>query len=424
MTSLLRRTWACLPPALRTSAQRLILRTLAPRPDDPAPQGDGPVTVAGPFRSATGIGEGARLCATALSTLGMAVDAFDLTTAFARIDLDPLPPLPTVPGSGGNVIIHLNAPYMARAMLWMGRRRLEGRRVIGYWAWELPSIPPSWREGFDYVHEVWAPSTFCADAIRPYAACPVRVVPHPVAPPQPSGLTRADFGLPDDRFIVLSMLHLGSGFARKNPLAAIRAFRRAFGQRDDVLLVVKAVADIPLPWAEKALDEAVAGASNIKVIRRVMTKADQASLLACADVVMSLHRSEGFGLALAEAMLLGKPVIATGWSGNMDFMTDGSAALVRAPLVPVDDPQGAYSQRDQVWAEPDEDDAAAWLCRLQADRDEYQRMGAAAMAEAEARLSLPAYAAAIRQCGMPNMVPPLPAVAAVDGLNGPSVAVG
>lgn len=395
----LRRAWRLLPAEYRVRLAGRIVRLMAPRAAPGIGAGvPGAVSVAGLLGSATGIGEGARLCFDALRRLGYPVDGCDLTAALggaARLDgVDGLG-IPAARPGGGTMILHLNAPQTARALMLMGRRLTTGRRVIGYWAWELPAIPPDWLSGFDHVHEVWTPSRFVADAVRPFTTMPVRVVPHPVARPRPSRLSRADLGVPEDAFVVLTMFHLGSGFVRKNPVAAVEAFRRAFGDRTDVCLVVKAVADASLPWAECALEQAVAGAPNIRVLRKVLSAPDQAALIARSDVVLSLHRAEGFGLVLAEAMLLGRPVVATGWSGNLEFMSADSAALVGVRMVPVEDPQGAYVQTDQLWADPDVEEAAEWLRRLAAGHELRDRLGRAAEQEAERRLGLVSYAAAV-----------------------------
>lgn len=395
--ALARRLWLRLPPDLRRLGHKAIIRLLSPRAaaPPPPPQPGAAVTVAGLLGSVNGLGEGARLCAETLERLGYPVDRINLSAAFGQTPLlDPSAPPPLTDGAGGAMIIHLNAPDMPAARLLIGRSRAAGRRVIGYWAWELPRIPPEWRVGFRHVHEVWTPSAFCADAIRACTDRPVRVAPHPVATPSPSARRRADFGLPENAFVVLSMLHFGSGFARKNPLAAVRAFRQAFGDRSDALLAIKLSADAALPWARRELAAAIDGAPNIKIIEETLSRGDQAALLQAADVVLSLHRSEGFGLAPAEAMRLGKPVVATGWSGNLEFMTPDCACLVDYRLIPVVDPQGTYDP-DQYWADPDPADAARRLLQLQENPDFAAALGDAARRHVETRLGDAAYAAAV-----------------------------
>ncbi len=166
---------------------------------------------------------------------------------------------------------------------------------------------------------------------------------------------------------MLNVVHLGSAFARKNPLAAIAAFRRAFGDAKNRVLVIKLLAGGATRWAERALHEAIAGADNIRLVEGMLPEADMMGLTSAADIVISLHRSEGFGLVPAQAMALGKPVIATGWSGNLEFMTKRNSALVDYSLVPVHDPEGTFGGDGQMWADADVDDATQWLRRLASD---------------------------------------------------------
>jgi glycosyltransferase involved in cell wall biosynthesis len=141
-------------------------------------------------------------------------------------------------------------------------------------------------------------------------------------------------------------------------------------------------------------------ASNIRIIDVKLPTEDMAALINCSDVVISLHRSEGFGLVLAEAMLLGKPVVATGWSGNMDFMDSGNAALVDYTLVPAVDEQGVYTMTDQQWAEPDVAQAAAWLRVLKDDAGLRRKIGMVAARDAAEFFKLERYRAALEATGV------------------------
>jgi glycosyltransferase involved in cell wall biosynthesis len=242
------------------------------------------------------------------------------------------------------------------------------------------------------VHDIWALSNFTADAFRRWlpedAPQRVRAVPIPIAvtPPRPAPLDRAAFGLPGDAVVVLVSLNLASSFERKNPLGAIAAFRRAFGDRPDRLLVLKL--GNPGHFAEDfaRVRDAVAGAANIRIETRTFPAADSHALTACADIVLSLHRSEGFGLVPAEAMLLGRPVVATGWSGNMDFMDEDSAALVGYRLMPARDPRGVFEAPGAVWAEPDIAEAAGHLLWLAGDAAARAGLGGQGRARASERL--------------------------------------
>jgi glycosyltransferase involved in cell wall biosynthesis len=198
---------------------------------------------------------------------------------------------------------------------------------------------------------------------------------------------RALLGLPRDALIVLNVFHLGSAFSRKNPIAAVKAFRRAFGDAPDRVLAIKLVDNGSAAGARRELDEAVAGACNIRVIDRMLPQPDMTGLMAASDIVISLHRSEGFGLVPSDAMRLGKPVVATGWSGNLEFMTKDNSALVSYRLVPVSDSDPSFDDGGQSWAEADVDDAAEWLRRLAASAELRQRMGSAARADVTRKLS-------------------------------------
>ena len=216
----------------------------------------------------------------------------------------------------------------------------------------------------------------------------------------PSALDRAAFGLPIDAVITLMSISLASSFERKNPLGAIAAHRAAFGDRMDRVLLLR-VGDphhFPNDFAEL---RAAAARPNIRIDTRTLPAADHYALMAACDIVLSLHRSEGFGLVPAEAMLLGLPVIATDWSGNVDFMDAGCAAMVPARLIPAHDPRGVFMAPGAVWAEPDVAAAAAHLVRLADDPAVRRALGQAGQAAARARLGLEPLAAAVRGLGLP-----------------------
>jgi len=383
----LRRLWQRLPQHTRSQIINRVSRIIAPVPDR-APKGGMPIAIAGLFSTMSGIGEGARLAYDALESAGMAPSAFDISAAFGQKEIEGPARRPIVPGTGGTLVVHHNAPFLPHALWALGRARVRGRRVIGYWAWEFPRIPESWYPSFGYLHEVWVPSELARTAVASGTDLPVHTVPHPLPPPVVTPNMRARLGLPENVLIVLTAFHMGSAFTRKNPLAAITAFRRAFGDATDKLLLVKVIDHGASPIAREALGRAVEGAANIRLLNVMLPPADMSGLMAAVDIVLSLHRSEGFGLVPAEAMQLGKPVVATGWSGNMDFMNAGNSAPVAYTMVPVQDPyDGAFIADGQLWAEADVDDAANWLRRLAADPDLRARMGEAARTDIARQLS-------------------------------------
>lgn len=393
--SALRRLWQRLPQNTRTQLLFDVSRLLAPRPDA-KPRGGFPIGIAGLLSTASGVGEGARLAYASLEAAGLAPTAFDLSPAFGQVELgEGARRRPVTPGAG-SLIVHHNGPYLPHALWALGRARIRGRRIIGYWAWELPRLPDGWQASMRYLHEIWVPSTFTRDAVAAATDKPVHVVRHPLPPTTATPNMRGKFGLPEQAVVVLNVFHLGSAFARKNPLAAVVAFRKAFGERADRVLAIKLI-DNGAAGARRELNAAIAGAGNIRLIEGMLPEADMAGLMAAADIVISLHRSEGFGLVPAQAMALSKPVIATGWSGNLDFMNKNNSALVSYSLIPVRDPEGAFQGDDQKWADANVDEAAEWLRRLAGDADLRARLGAAAAKDVAAQLSPKHFAKAVAE---------------------------
>jgi glycosyltransferase involved in cell wall biosynthesis len=382
--SALRRLWQRLPQNTRAQILFDVSRLLAPLPDS-NPRGGFPLAIAGLFSTASGVGEGARLAYAALEAAGYAPTAFDLSPAFGQTEMGNVERRTFAPGSG-SLIVHHNGPYLPHALWALGRARVRGRRIIGYWAWELPRLPDGWQASLRYLHEIWVPSTFTRDAVAAATDKPVHVVPHPLPSIAATPNMRGKLGLPSDALVVLNVFHLGSAFSRKNPLAAVAAFRKAFGDASDRVLAIKLI-DNGAGGARRELDAAIAGAGNIRLIEGMLPEADMAGLMAAADIVISLHRSEGFGLVPAQAMARGKPVIATSWSGNLDFMNKNNSALVSYSLIPVYDPDRAFDADNQKWADANVDEAADWLRRLAGDAGLRARIGAAAARDLAAQLS-------------------------------------
>ena len=393
----LHRLWRALPQQARRRWLARGAALAAPRPDWPAPPAHQGIAVGGELARASGLGEGARLMLRALREAGVPAWAVEAGVLGADDGLAPRtePPPPGVP-----LVLHVNAPALPLALLRVPRGLMRGRRVVGYWAWELPVVPPGWRVGVPFVHEVWAPSRFTAAALEALVPGRVRVVPHPVAaaPPRPSALGRAAFGLPAGAVVTLTAFNLASSFERKNPLAAITAHRLAFGERPDRQLLIRVGNPHHFPVDFERL-RAAAQAPNITVDTRTLPAADTHALTAACDIVLSLHRSEGFGLGLAEAMLLGRAVVATDWSGNTDFMDAGCAAMVPACLIPARDPRGVFEAPGAVWADPDPAVAAAQLRRLADNAEARQAIGMRARAAAAARLGPEPLLAAVRAFG-------------------------
>ena len=388
--------WRCLPATLRRRALAQTTGWIAPKPSPrirPTPSG---IAIAGELTRASGLGQGARLMATAARTLGLPVWTIDLPplvdgTTEIEATASVLPP-PGVP-----LVIHVNAPLLPLALLRLPVSVSHNRPIIGYWAWEVADVPRDWWPALACVDQIWVPSRFTAAALEHLLPGRVKVVPPPLSlvPPIPSALDRAAFGLPEDAVVVLVSFNLASSFARKNPFAAIAAFRGAFGDRPDRILLLKIGHPEHAPQDFARLVQ-MAQAANIRIETRTMQAADSHALTAAADIVLSLHRGEGFGLVMAEAMLMGKPVIATGWSGNTDFMDSTNAVLAGYRLSPARDDRLVYHG---LWAEPDVAEAAAALRALADDPAKRLALGVRARASALARLDGHALLTALASLG-------------------------
>jgi glycosyltransferase involved in cell wall biosynthesis len=236
----------------------------------------------------------------------------------------------------------------------LGPAAFAGRTNILRPFWELSKVPPRFAESLSRFQEIWAPSEFVRAAFAEAVHVPVLRMPVPVELGEIAPVERSSHGLPDEATLFLFAFDPCSFFVRKNPLAVVEAFRQAFWRRRDaeVGLVIKTLDAGPHTGVLKPLKAAIGDDPRIHLIEGTVSRAEMNGLLAATDVFVSLHRSEGFGFGLAEAMLLGKPVIGTGYSGNTDFVTNETGYLVPYDLVPVG--AGEYpDHHGQVWAEPD-----------------------------------------------------------------------
>ena len=248
-----------------------------------------------------------------------------------------------------------------------------GRYNIGYWAWELSKWPAEFDLALDMVDEVWAISEFVAESIKTKARVPVITMPNAVTVPKlGTGYTKLHYGLPTDSFVFYFSFDAASHLERKNPQAVVRAFNLAFpDSRTSAHLLLKTMnVEVGGPlWEE--LQKEIAGNPHITILANRMSREEVLGLNLACDAFISLHRSEGFGRCVAEAMAYGLPVIVTNYSGTRDFAKEGTACLVDYRLIPV--PKGAYPFCDgQVWADPDIDCAAAHMRQIMND-EPYRR---------------------------------------------------
>ena len=349
---------AGVPPPPPPPASMPLLGTPAPPPalsPPPLPPAPG-VNLVGYLTTESGVGESARLLARAVAAGGLphALIDFEVRHHLRRIEgtLDGL----TDRNPHGVNLIVVNADQVPVFVERRGADFFAGRYNIGYWAWELPEFPAEWADRFAWFDEIWTPSAFTAAALARLAPIPLWPCPAPIVPQPPPMLGRRHFGLPEDRFVFLYVFDFSSVFERKNPLAAVAAFRRAFRHDDRALLVLKASNAATDPRNAARLREACADLP-VRLLDASLTRPEVTALMHAADAYVSLHRAEGSGLTMGEAMSLGKPVIATGYSGNLEFMNDGNSLLVPYRLVEVNGDAGPYPS-GQLWAAPDLDRAA------------------------------------------------------------------
>ena len=370
-------------------------------------------------RGQFGLAEGARLYTRALLAEGYPVSIHDIDIDVPHcmedrsLDAHIRGEMPY-----GTNLIFVNPDCLDQAMASIGHERLGNRYTIACWFWELEKFPDEWLNALNHVDEVMVSTRFIRDVVAKVTNKPVWTVPLPVSQSPDSGLARGDFGLDNDDFVFLNSFDFNSYLARKNPSAAIDAFRLAFADnRPNVKLLIKSSNGHRYPEKLRALLKAAGADKRIIIRDEVIDRSDLGALQRCADAYISLHRAEGFGLGLAECMRLGKPVIATAWSGNMDFMTSDNSCLVDYQLVAVG--EGEYLHHaGQRWAEPSVEHAAKLMRRLLEDPGFAARTGTQAARDIRARLS-PHHAAQmiIRRIESRSQVAALPSMA-VGGSGG------
>jgi glycosyltransferase involved in cell wall biosynthesis len=336
----------------------------APRRMEPAcapdaAEGTFGLNVIGHTRSALSVGESARNAVDAARAAGIdaAVRNLARQPATSKADLRAGRDSTTLPHRFN--LFHVNADQIPWAASTAAPELFRGRYNIGYWHWELAEFPARWASSFTPLHEVWTPSQFCQEAFAQHAPVPVTLIPHAITIRRPDRIGRAHFGLPEGAFVFVLLFDLLSVFERKNPLGVIAAFAKAFGGSPECHLAIKVLNSRSRVFQMRRLREAAAGLP-VTLLEEELSREEVAGLIASSDCLVSLHRSEGFGLTLAEAMALGKPVIATAYSGNMEFTREDTAFLVDYTMKRVGAGCHPYDA-DAEWADPSIEHAAAQM---------------------------------------------------------------
>jgi glycosyltransferase involved in cell wall biosynthesis len=377
----------------------------AARPVSPAhrpTQGtDGPaVRLTGYLGHTLGLGAAARGYAQALGAAGVPVRTVsvplhhlalpaELDAEYGRHGFEDL----VHDGRHGFEIVAVNADELPDFVERLGEDYFEGPR-IGIWGWETNAIPSRWRRAFGLVDEIWVYSKFMAENIGAAAPVPVIALPPPVSPPaEPAAPLR--LGVPEG-FLFLFVFDYLSTIQRKNPVGLIEAFKLAFAPGEGPQLVIKTI-NAPLrPLAEEEVLWAAHGRPDIHLIDRSLSGGELAGLMAACDCYVSLHRSEGFGLTMAETMAIGKPVIGTNYSGNVDFMNADNSYLVDHTIGRVGPDCEIYPPEGE-WAEPSVEHGAELMRSVFGEPEQAVRIGARAREDIARLLSPKATGAAMRR---------------------------
>lgn len=387
-----------LPKGLKDAAKRRVQALMSSRgegaaPSEPAPRERArvPLAVYGYFNAESGLGQAVRREFRALRSAGVpavarpvGADQFENRESF-EFDFDP--------GlhNADIHLIHVNADQTLVSDTWAEPEvYAEGRYRIGFWAWELERFPKAWAAAFDKVDEIWTPSRFVADSVKASTEKPVYAFGHPVpveADLEPKAEARRAFAFPERVPIFLTVFDFNSFTGRKNPDAVLDAFERARCEAPDLRLVLKCHGGVRHDEERRRLFDRARRLPGVHIVDRVLAEAEMKRLYAACDGLISLHRSEGFGLTIAEAMARGMAVIATDYSGSTDFLD--AEVGVPIPYVMTDIPPGAYPHATGLhWAEPDIYAAAQALVLLSSDAELRGQLGEAARARVADQLSL------------------------------------
>jgi glycosyltransferase involved in cell wall biosynthesis len=343
------------------------------------------VELAGFLESAVGAGEAARRYLGALRSVGVPVRPRD-------VELPGRDPARTAFDEGGRFalrttrfnIICLNPeqlmPYRSSHAAPSGHRRT----TVAAWNWEVDILPPGWAEAASEVAEIWACSEFTASFIRAGTGAPVVAMPLPLA----TAIARPPALAPDlpAGFRVLMIFDYLSTIQRKNPIGAIEAYRQAFAPSDGAQLIVKSINGVHRVEAREQVERAAIGRSDIVLMEETISGAARDALVAACDCLLSLHRGEGFGLSLADAMVAGKPVVATAYGGNTEFMRPTNSYLVPYEMTNVG-PGCEHYPPEARWAEPDVSSAAAALREIAGDVGVARERGLTAQADVRTLLA-------------------------------------
>jgi glycosyltransferase involved in cell wall biosynthesis len=356
---------------------------------DPAPG----VNLVGPFDSRSGLGEAARMLARAVEHAGIPFVAISYGDSSHGGSDESIGPSSEAVPYDTNVLC-LQPDQLRSFANEVGVAFFSRRTNIGFWFWESTVFPDYYVPELRLLDRLWVPSQHVRGVMIQATSAPVHVIPIPVVARSVEMSGREELGLPREGFVFLALFDLVSA-RRKNPQAVIDAFRTAFPPGAGAQLVIKTINGHDRePRHLRVLQEAASGRDDITVLDGYVSARERDTMLAACDCFVSLHRAEGLGLPMLEAMCLGKPVIATGFSGNLDFMDDEGSYLVPFRLVPV--PTGEWGHSEgALWAEPSVEVAAARMRQVFDAPDEARLVAEVGRNTVLARYSLERSAVAV-----------------------------
>jgi glycosyltransferase involved in cell wall biosynthesis len=357
----------------------------------------GGVNAIGHLRDESGWGAAARGYVRALRYLDIPIALTDLSDLSSNRSEDATLREFDVDHPHGVNLVCVDAAQHFAILSHVGTELFEGRYNIGAWVWELPRFPERWYDRFAYYDEIWVTTSFVANTLAPISPVPVVCVP-PVLVPNTDGSRddgRRGLRVSSEEFVYLFVFDFHSHMERKNPLALIDAFKMAFTPSEPVRLVIKCVNADSDPTGFTVMSAGAQG-YPIDIHAGYWHSQELRDLMAACDAYVSLHRAEGTGLTITDAMALGKPVIATSWSGNMDFMNVSNSFLVRYELVELQNNVGPY-RAGEVWADPYVEHAAQQMRIAFDNREDAQARGEAARRHIETNYSEAKIAEVVRQ---------------------------
>lgn len=348
------------------------------------PQG---VNIMGPVKAQMGIGQCCRFLVSEFDASGIkyCVQNFNLLgnvqngdTSFDDILTEETP-------YGINLIVMEPTELMFRCTQF-DQNMWNDKYNVGFWSWELEDFPKEWTPAIDLLDEIWTPSEFTSDSIRKVTNKPVHTIPYNVTAHTDDKYDRKYFGLPEDKFLFLIMFDFNSTMVRKNPVGAIEAYKKAFDVNDDSVGLVIKTSNTDFDKIE-SVKKLLEGYKNIYFITEVLEKTAVNSLIKDVEVFVSLHRAEGFGIVMAEAMLVNTVCIATNWSSNIEFMNKDIACMVDYSFVTLEKDASPY-RKGSKWADADTDQAAEYMKKLHDDKDFYNTLSTKAKAYIEDKLCM------------------------------------